>query len=372
MTAVAVSPVPVETRPLRIVLIDDTPDIRLLLRVALESQGQFAVVGEAGDGRAGVEVVRSQQPDCVLLDLAMPVMDGLEALPLVREAAPRSRVIVLSGFETSSMAERVINAGASAFIQKGASARTIVAEIAETLGVVVNYTPQPVVPASGEIERVHTALATAAHELRGPATVLLAMSELLSADRSSLDEDTFNQMLDAIARQAHVLDRVTGDLLSSTQSQRGVLRIEVEATQVLPIATSAALSVAELEQLTLDCPPDVWVLCDPTRLQQMLGNLVSNAMKYGAAPIDLRARRVGAEVAISVTDHGPGVPEDFVARMFEQFSRASGSRVKGLGLGLYLVRSLAEAQNGAVTFEPVPTGGACFTVTLPAAVARAV
>jgi signal transduction histidine kinase len=370
MTAPALSPVPLEPGPLRIVLIDDTADIRLLLRLALEAQGQFAVVGEAGDGRTGIELVRSEQPDCVLLDLAMPVMDGLEALPLVRQASPRSRVIVLSGFETSSMAERVINEGAVAFIQKGASARTIVAEVAETLGVVANYAPPPVVPASGEIERVHTALATAAHELRGPATVLLAMSELLSVDRSSLDEETFDQMLDAIARQAHVLDRVTGDLLSSTQSQRGVLHVEVEAAQLLPIATSAALSVAEPDHLTLDCSPEVWVLCDPTRLQQMLGNLVSNAIKYGAAPIDIRARREGATVVITVTDHGPAVPAEFVARMFDQFSRAPSSRVKGLGLGLYLVRSLAEAQNGRVEYEPVPAGGACFRVTLPAAVGK--
>jgi signal transduction histidine kinase len=356
--------------PFSIVVVDDTPDIRLLLRVALESQGQFVVVAEAGDGRAAIELIAEHQPDAVLLDLAMPVMDGLEALPLIRQAAPDSKVIVLSGFDTSSMAERVINEGASAFVQKGASARTIVDEIAQTLGVDAIQGATPVVPASGEMERVQSALATAAHELRGPATVLLAMSELLSVDRESLDEETFSQMLDAIARQAHVLDRVTGDLLSSTQSQRGVLRVDIEPTQVLPILTSTMLGVADLGSLSLDCRADLWVEADPIRLQQMLGNLVSNAFKYGAAPVEIAATRDGDEVRIWVTDHGPGVPGELVERMFDQFTRGPGPRVKGLGLGLFLVRSLAEAQRGRVEYHPADGGGAQFVVVLPAAASQ--
>ena len=359
----------VPSAPLRVVVIDDTPDIRLLLRVALEAQGQFTVVAEAGDGRTGIELVEHHQPDAVLLDLAMPVMDGLEALPRIRAISPRSRVIVLSGFETASMAERVIAEGASAFIQKGASARTIVAEVSQTLGVVPKTGAVAGTPKSAEMENVHAALATAAHELRGPATVLLAMAELLSIDRGSLDEGTFNQMLDAIARQAHVLDRVTGDLLASTQSQRGVLHVDVEPTQVLPIVTSTVLSMADKGSISLDCAADLWVLTDPVRLQQMLGNLVSNAFKYGAAPVTVSARLDEDEVAIAVSDHGPGVPEGFEQHMFDQFSRADGLTVKGLGLGLFLVRSLAEAQGGRVEYEPLAAGGARFTIVLPAATA---
>ena len=349
--------------PLRVVVIDDTPDIRLLLRVALEAEGQFIVVAEAGDGRAGIELVRDHQPDAVVLDLAMPVMDGLDALPLIREVAPRTRVIVLSGFQTASMAERVITEGASAFIQKGASARAIVSEVAETLGV-VPASPTPTAPQSQEMERVHAALATAAHELRGPATVLLAMSELLSVDRGSLDEATFNQMLDAIARQAHVLDRVTGDLLAATQSQRGELRVDVEPTHVLPILTSTVLSMADHGPISMDCAADLWVLSDPIRLQQMLTNLASNAFKYGAPPVTVSAQRLEDEVEIAVADHGNGVPAEFEAHMFEQFSRADGLTVKGLGLGLFLVRSLAEAMGGRVGYTRMPDGGARFSIML--------
>ena len=354
--------------PLSVVVVDDTPDIRLLLRVALESDGQFAVVAEAGDGRTGIDLVREHQPDAVLLDLAMPVMDGLEAMPLMQLASPRTAVIVLSGFDTASMAERVVSDGAAAFIQKGASARTIVAEVAETLGVVPAPETPPSPPADLEMERVHAALATAAHELRGPATVLLAMAELLSADRSSLEEVTFDQMLDAISRQAHVLDRVTGDLLAATQSQRGVLRVDVEPTQVLPIITSTVLALGNLGSISLDCSPDLWVLGDPVRVQQMLTNLVTNAFKHGSPPVVVSATAAGGgEIVISVTDHGDGVPTEFTERMFEQFSRADGVRVKGLGLGLFVVRSLAEAQGGRTEYRALDGGGARFSIVLPAA-----
>jgi DNA-binding NarL/FixJ family response regulator len=83
-------------RPVRVVVIDDTIDIRELLRVAL-SRGGMEVVGEARDGQEGIDVVREERPDVVMLDLAMPVMDGVEALPHIRELVPDAQIIVFVG-----------------------------------------------------------------------------------------------------------------------------------------------------------------------------------------------------------------------------------------------------------------------------------
>lgn len=102
-----------------VVLVDDAPDVRGVIKALLRRDRTFTVVGEAGDGAAGVEVVRELQPDLVLLDLAMPVMDGLTALPLMLQAAPSSRVIVLSAFGTDRTVEAAMGAGATAFIHKG-------------------------------------------------------------------------------------------------------------------------------------------------------------------------------------------------------------------------------------------------------------
>jgi DNA-binding NarL/FixJ family response regulator len=118
-----------DREPFRLALIDDTPDVRALLRMAFERTEQFEVVAEAADGQEGVEAARKHQPDVVLLDIAMPVMDGLQALPLVREACPSATVVMLSGFGAEAMSEKVVALGADGYIQKGLSVRSLVAEV---------------------------------------------------------------------------------------------------------------------------------------------------------------------------------------------------------------------------------------------------
>jgi DNA-binding NarL/FixJ family response regulator len=111
-------------RPVRAVVIDDTSDIRDLMSIVLTRSG-MEVVGEAGDGRAGVDVVRAERPDVVLLDLAMPVMDGMEALPLIRELVPDAQIIVLSAFD-GAVEQQVLDWGADGYLVKGTPLRAIV------------------------------------------------------------------------------------------------------------------------------------------------------------------------------------------------------------------------------------------------------
>jgi len=103
----------------RVVIADDSDDVRALLRAQLEMDGRFAVVGEASDGATAVELAQQQQPDLIVLDLAMPRVDGLTALPLLREAAPGARIVVLSGFDPLSVGPKVLAAGASRCVEKG-------------------------------------------------------------------------------------------------------------------------------------------------------------------------------------------------------------------------------------------------------------
>jgi DNA-binding NarL/FixJ family response regulator len=107
--------------PIRVVLADDTSDIRLLLRIALEAGGDFKVVGEAADGQEAIEVVEREQPDVVLLDLAMPVMDGLQAIPEIRRVSTQTVILVLSGFGAATMANEALKRGAHDYVQKGLS-----------------------------------------------------------------------------------------------------------------------------------------------------------------------------------------------------------------------------------------------------------
>lgn len=105
--------------PIRVVLADDTDDMRRMLRLALDLAGGFDVVAEAGDGEAAVGLAKGHRPDAVVLDLAMPVMDGLQAIPLIREASPLTRILVLSGFNAAHLASEARTLGADAYLEKG-------------------------------------------------------------------------------------------------------------------------------------------------------------------------------------------------------------------------------------------------------------
>ena len=105
--------------PARVVLCDDVAMLRELLRYELEEDDDVRVVGEAGDGAEGVRMVRDLKPDIVILDLAMPGLDGLEALPLMRQVVPAPDVVVHSGFDSDVMRERVLALGAAMYLEKG-------------------------------------------------------------------------------------------------------------------------------------------------------------------------------------------------------------------------------------------------------------
>jgi YesN/AraC family two-component response regulator len=98
--------------PVRVVLADDTEDIRLLTRTVLDLDGGFEVVGEAATGAEALALVRELAPDVVVLDLAMPEMDGLQVLPVIREESPTTRVVVMSGFERSALGAEAFALGA--------------------------------------------------------------------------------------------------------------------------------------------------------------------------------------------------------------------------------------------------------------------
>ena len=110
---------PAPAAPISVVLVDDSEDLLFLVRGALERSGQFRVVAEAADGEQAVAAVSAYQPDLVLLDIAMPVMDGLQALPLIREKCPTATVVMLSAFgDSSGMPQRAMSMGANGYIHK--------------------------------------------------------------------------------------------------------------------------------------------------------------------------------------------------------------------------------------------------------------
>jgi CheY-like chemotaxis protein len=126
--------------PIRVYLVDDVRELRRLVRLVLEEDPAIEVVGEAGDGREGVEGVGEAQPDVVLLDLSMPDMDGLEAIPLMRERAPDARIVVLSGHEAGRVSLEALQQGATRYVNKASDLDAIRAAVRDAAELERPYT----------------------------------------------------------------------------------------------------------------------------------------------------------------------------------------------------------------------------------------
>ena len=352
----------------------------MLLRMALQRDPLFEVVGEAGDGSVAVDMAAQVRPDLVLLDLAMPVMDGLQALPLIKQQVPEAKVVVLSAFEADSIHAEAKSLGADAYLEKGiqvpallAELRTVLerpersdgaatAEDAEAAAAAVLVTNDT--DGDGKTLALEL-LSTAAHELRSPVTAIQGLAEVVTEDFDKLDQATKEHVLSGIKRQSARLVRVVEDLLTAARLESGGVEVGVGPTDVLPCVRLAqeTLSLGS-ETVEIEGGDGVVALGDADRIVQILVNYLSNAVRYGRPPFRVAIEHSpGGDVAIAVHDRGKGVPDEFLPRLFEKFSRAS-TRGPGTGLGLYIVKALAQAQGGDVWYEPSPGGGACFGLRL--------
>ena len=336
----------------KVLLVDDVADLRFLLRVVLEADGQFAVVGEAGDGESAVELCQQMQPDVIVLDLSMPTMDGLEALPQLRELARDAVIVVLSGIEGARAEQTAVRLGADAYFEKGTSPMIVVERIKQLLGLESPTDPTPVVGVThlGSSE-LH---AIVAHDLRSPLSAIIGFGETLGERWGEIDDATRRTIVDRMTAQARSLHAITENLLTA-----GAVDLRSIVVDLQPIAPASLLTdvVESLRPLVRDhtlelhvapeLPP---VLVDRVRMLQILVNLVTNADRHApkGSQIDLRARSDGQWVAVEVVDRGPGIPLADRERVLEKHVRLTRD-AKGLGLGLFIASALASAMGGSLT-----------------------
>ena len=209
-----------------------------------------------------------------------------------------------------------------------------------------------------------------AHDLRTPLSVILGYSEALQDDKLPGTPEVYG----AMHRQAQHLNRLIDDLRTLSLADAGQLTLQrrpVRPSDLLEHAAIAYLPQAEERgiQLSVTAEATPAISVDPDRLGQVIGNLVGNALRHtpDGGHIELAAALTGAGVVLSVTDDGPGIPNDDLPHIFERFYRGDKARVDdgSSGLGLAIARSLVEAHGGQMGVENVATGGARFTVALP-------
>jgi signal transduction histidine kinase len=183
-------------------------------------------------------------------------------------------------------------------------------------------------------------------------------------DRLTPDERAEN--IRNLTRSAARARRLLDDLLTASRLESGSIEFEITdvpldaAIRDAVVAVGPALGPVEVVGAT-----GVTVEADANRLGQMLTNFLSNAGRYGAAPVTVEVLPTGPTVEIRVCDHGPGVSEEFEGRMFRKFVRGTGRPDRGTGLGLFIVAEMARRQNGGVWYER-RGDQTCFGFRLPA------
>jgi signal transduction histidine kinase len=202
---------------------------------------------------------------------------------------------------------------------------------------------------------------TLAHDVRSPLTAVQGALELLDED-AGLPPERRARLTAAALRQVARIARLASGLLDVGRVEDGVLRLDLRPVPVRAAAQDA-VSLTPQADAVIDVEEDLTVTADPDRLEQMLVNLIGNAVRHGAAPICVSAAATdGSTLSIAVRDHGPGVPEASVGALFSRYSGNGGAH--SAGLGLWIVRELARAHGGDLTYEPAEPG-ARFVITLP-------
>jgi two-component system sensor histidine kinase KdpD len=208
-------------------------------------------------------------------------------------------------------------------------------------------------------------LRSVSHDLRSPLTAIVTSADALASP--GLEPDERVELTEAIAVESRRLARLVEQLLDLARLQGGGAEPRRDWCSLEEVIRAAVDDVGAGERVRLAIDRDLpLVRADATQLRRALGNLLENALRFGAGrPVSVRARVSGGRVLIRVVDQGPGIPRAEQERIFAPFYRAPGATGAGSGLGLAIVRGLVEANGGRVRVESLPGQGSSFVVELP-------
>lgn len=356
-------------RRVRTLLVDDAVELRVLIRRALEASGRYEVIGEAGDGYEAIERAAALCPELVLLDLSMPRMDGLEALPRLHAVSPGSAVVVLSGHTRALAEDAALAAGAVAYLEKGLAPSQLILALDSARGVPAVIADDDAV-ARPPIEPPDTAtlLSELAHDLRGQ---IAKATGFLALVRHQLTDD--HAAVPAADRARGSLDRLERLLDGAMAYTRaGAASLDPQPVRLRTAVDDLVSALAgddpdTARRLEVEIHGEVAAVADPVALDRVLANIVGNALRYsGADTVVLAVAPDGDRVRLDVLDRGPGFSDDDLHDLFRPFARGTaGATSDGTGLGLAVAARLVQAMGGSVTAGRRAGGGARVTIHLP-------
>jgi len=364
-------------KKLKILIADDEALIRLGLQKMLTRLGHDVLL--ASNGREAC-LLAELKPDCVLLDVRMPVMDGLEAAKIIaqEQALP---VMLLTAHSDSELIERATRVPVQGYLVKpvteeklSAAIQVVYANFTET----TQHTTALEATAREAQQLKHEFLANTSHELRTPLAKILYSLELVMRGLIASPSDERTMLRQAHRDSQHLLGQLN-TLLDMAQIEAGEAQVYLELVELPPMIAQVESQLqpqAEQKKIQMEIqwpaqplPP---LRADPKRLKQILIHLLENAIKFteeGKVTLGFQVLAEQHQLQIEVQDTGIGIPPQKQARLFQPFAQAEGSYIRkygGLGLGLSLSRRWAEMMGGSITFDSPGEGqGSRFILCLP-------
>jgi signal transduction histidine kinase len=362
-----------------VLVIEDNPGDADLVRLRLVEGRSDLEVNCVDRLSAGLEALNGQPPSVVLLDLNLPDSRGAETFRKVLTKAPGVPVVVLSGQDDEELAAKAVHQGVQDYLVKGAFDSK---QLARAMRYAVE---RQALLTSLDMSRKQQLkfkdefLSHVSHELRTPLTCIHQFVTLLLDGLAG--PLTFDQRghLETILRSVHQLRSMIADLLEATRAETGKISVEprcIQIERVIRQAVTMLSATADEKRIGLEAGVDTripLVHADPDRLQQVLMNLIDNAIKFTPpdGSVMVKAWLMDADpgfVYISVADTGRGISPEARALIFErlyQDPNAVDNSRKGLGLGLYITKELVRLHGGRIWVESQVGHGSAFTFTLP-------
>jgi signal transduction histidine kinase len=353
---------------LHILVIDDSEDDRLLYRRALKkSPDTLYEIAEADNGESGLDALEHHRPDCILLDYSLPGRNGVEVLKRIRALDAHVPVVILTGQGNETVAVAAMKEGAQDYIAKS----TITPDALERVvrvAIAHGRMQQRIHEQRTSLEVFTYALA---HDLREPTHTIRAFSALIADNEKNMSEKNrgyLTHIQNAADRMRQLIDAVY--LYTRLDAAEEMEKENCSLSTVLSEVTENLGQLIQSEHAVITSDPLPTALVNRTQMQQLLQNLISNAIRHGGknVAIHVGARETPEHWEIFVRDNGPGVASEHRETIFDPFKRMSGGRERGLGMGLAIARKIAEFHGGKIWCESAPGQGATFIFTLPRAV----
>ncbi|MFN6571044.1 ATP-binding protein [Dendronalium sp. ChiSLP03b] len=355
--------------PAHILIVDDNADMRDYLTRILSGH---VTVEAFADGATALAAANERVPDLVLSDVMMPGLDGFELLKALR-ADVRTKEVPIILLSARAGEESVIEgllAGADDYLIKPFSASELVTRVNAYLQM-AHLRSETLRQERTINRRKDEILSTVSHELNTPLVAILGWTRLLRSSPSN--QAMLMKSMETIERNATLQAKLVEDLLDISRITAGKICLNQEPVQLQGVIEAAIASVHQsctTKDICLECTLDPLpriVQGDPERLQQIVLNLLTNAVKFthngGRIAVSLQTYENQAQIILS--DTGCGISAEFLPYIFDTFRQADGVK-KGLGLGLAIARNLVELHGGTIHAQSPGVGqGATFIVKLP-------